>query len=106
LTRFVWIPPNLCHDMHDCSTSTGNRFLSGLIPPLLTAMGRNSLLILTWDEGASDNGCCRLASGGHIVTILAGPDARRHARMATPVDHYSVLQTGEDLHGLRRPAGP
>ena len=64
--------PNLCHDMHDCDVATGDRFLSGLLPPLLRALGPRGLLFLTWDEGSSDDGCCRLASGGHIVTILAG----------------------------------
>jgi hypothetical protein len=105
LPRFIWITPNLCHDMHDCSVDTGDKFLHGLIPPLLHAMGRSGLLILTWDEGSSGNGCCRFASGGHIATILAGPSARHHARLSTPVDHYSVLQTIEDLFGLRRRGG-
>jgi hypothetical protein len=105
LPRFIWITPNLCHDMHDCSVSTGDRFLAGLVPPLLGALGRGGLLFLTWDEGSSDDGCCRLASGGHIVTIVAGPGARPHARLAAPTDHYSVLQTIEDLLGLGRLRG-
>jgi phosphatidylinositol-3-phosphatase len=105
LPRFIWITPNLCHDMHDCSTATGDRFLAGAIPPLLRSLGPRSLLILTWDEGDSDNGCCRFASGGHIATIVAGSLARRHARLRTPVDHYSVLQTIEDLFGLHRLRG-
>jgi phosphatidylinositol-3-phosphatase len=105
LPRFIWITPNLCHDMHDCGVATGDRFLARLVPPLLRALGHNGLLILTWDEGASDNGCCRLASGGHIVTIVAGPGARRGARMNGPADHYSVLQTIEDLLGLPRLRG-
>lgn len=102
LPTFIWITPNLCNDMHDCSTGTGDGFLSGLVPPLLRALGRNGLLFLTWDEGSSDNGCCKLASGGHIATIVAGPGARRGARLRTPVDHYSLLQTVEDLLGVRR----
>jgi hypothetical protein len=105
LPDFTWISPNLCHDMHDCSVKTGDRFLSGLVPPLLRALGPRGLLILTWDEGTSDAGCCRMASGGHIVTILAGGAARRGARLATPVDHYSVLQAIEDLLGLGRLRG-
>jgi hypothetical protein len=105
LPRFVWITPNLCHDMHDCSTATGDHFLSGLVPPLLRALGGNGLLFLTWDEGTSDNGCCRLAAGGHIATIVAGGGARRGGRMPTPVDHYSVLRTIEDLLGLPRLGG-
>lgn len=105
LPRFVWITPNLCHDMHDCNTATGDKFLRGLVPSLLSAMGPSGLLILTWDEGSSDNPCCRLASGGHIATILAGGAARRGARLHTAVDHYSVLALIEDLLGLRRLGG-
>jgi hypothetical protein len=105
LPRFVWITPNLCHDMHDCSPATGDRFLAGLIPPLLRALGNGGLLFLTWDEGTSDNGCCKLASGGHIATIVAGPGAVPGARIRTPVDHYSVLQTIEDILGLPRLRG-
>jgi phosphatidylinositol-3-phosphatase len=105
LPRFIWITPDLCHDMHDCSVATGDRFLSRLVPALLRSLGRGGLLFLTWDEGASDNGCCRLASGGHVVTIVAGPGARRGARMNGPADHYSVLQTIEDLFGLPRLRG-
>jgi hypothetical protein len=105
LPSFIWITPNLCHDMHDCATATGDRFLSALVPPLLRALGRGGLLFLTWDEGSSDDGCCKLASGGHIATIVAGPGARRGARLHTPVDHYSLLQTVDDLLGLPRLGG-
>ncbi len=105
MPRFAWITPNLCNDMHDCSTSTGDRFLARLVPALLRALGPRGLLFLTWDEGSSDAGCCRLASGGHIVTVVAGAGARSHARLATPTDHYSVLQTIEDVLGLKRLRG-
>jgi hypothetical protein len=102
LPRFIWITPNLCHDMHDCSVATGDRFLSSLVPPLLRSLGPRGLLFITWDEGTSDSGCCRLASGGHIATIVAGPGAKPGARLNTPTDHYSLLQTIEDLLGFRR----
>jgi hypothetical protein len=105
LPRFAWITPNLCNDMHDCSVATGDRFLSTLVPPLLRSLGRGGLLFLTWDEGSSDSGCCHLAAGGHIVTIVAGPGARAGARLAKPADHYSVLQTVEDLLRLGRLRG-
>jgi phosphatidylinositol-3-phosphatase len=105
LPRFIWITPNLCHDMHDCSVSTGDRYLSTLVPGLLRSLGSDGLLFITWDEGSSDAGCCRLASGGHIATIVAGPGARPGARLSRPVDHYSVLQTIEDLLKLGRLRG-
>ena len=105
LPRFAWITPDLCHDMHDCDTATGDRFLAATVPALLARLGPQGLLILTWDEGSSDDGCCGLARGGHIVTILAGPGARPGARMTRATDHYSVLQTIEDLLGLPRLRG-
>jgi phosphatidylinositol-3-phosphatase len=102
LPRFIWITPNLCHDMHDCSVATGDRFLSSLVPPLLRSLGAHGVLFITWDEGTSNSGCCRVASGGHIATIVAGPGAKRGGRLNTPTDHYSLLQTVEDLLGLPR----
>jgi hypothetical protein len=105
LSDFSWISPNLCDDMHDCSTATGDRFLARIVPPLLRALGRDGLLFLTFDEGTTDDGCCKLAAGGHIVTIVAGGGARPHARLATAADHYSVLQTIEDVLGLARLRG-
>ena len=105
LPSFIWISPNLCHDMHDCDTAAGDRFLSTLVPSLLHALGPRGLLFLTFDEGTSDAGCCRLAAGGHIATIVAGGAARRGARLPSPADHYSVLATIEDLYGLPRMRG-
>lgn len=102
LPEFIWITPNLCHDMHDCGLSTADRFLARLLPPLLARLGHDGLLFLTWDEGTTNDGCCRLAAGGHIATIVAGPGARRHARFSKPVDLYSLLQTVEDLFGVSR----
>jgi hypothetical protein len=105
LPTFIWITPDLCHDMHDCDLRQGDRFLARLLPQLMHSLGGNALLFLTWDEGTTDNGCCRLARGGHIATIVAGPGARRAALLPMPVDHYSVLQTIEDLLDLPRLGG-
>jgi hypothetical protein len=105
LPRFIWITPNLCHDMHDCAPAAGDAFLSRLVPPLLSSLGRRGLLLLTWDEGTTDDGCCRLAAGGHIPTIVAGAAAKPGAQLDVPVDQYSILQTIEDLLGLRRLRG-
>ncbi len=103
LPRFIWITPNLCDDMHDCSVATGDRFLARTVPPLLRELGPHGFLILTWDEGdaSSTAGCCSgAAAGGNIATIVAGPGARRGARTAKPVDHYGVLATIEEALAL------
>jgi hypothetical protein len=100
LPTYVFISPNLCNDMHDCGVATGDRILARLVPVLLRALGRDGYLVLTWDEGSSDRGCCGGSRGGHIATIVAGPLVRRGARAAGPLDHYGVLRTVEDSLGL------
>ena len=56
---------------------------------------------MTYDEGESDAGCCGIASGGRIATVIAGPDVRRHASGGTYY-HYSTLATIEDAFGVSR----
>jgi phosphatidylinositol-3-phosphatase len=100
LARFSWITPNLCHDMHDCGAAAGEAWLRRTVPPLLRALGPRGLLIVTFDEGTTDAGCCGHADGGRIVTVLAGGGARRGAVSRTAVDHYSTLATVEAVLGL------
>jgi len=106
LPTYAWISPNLCDDGHDCGVAGGDRFLARTVPSLLRELGPQGFLVLTWDEGSSDAGCCGgAAQGGHIATILAGPGVRRGVRIHTPVDHYGVLGTIEQALGLASLAG-
>jgi hypothetical protein len=102
MPAYAFISPNLCHDGHDCGMKQADRFLSGLVPPLLRALGPHGYLVLTWDEGSSDAGCCGGSHGGRIATVVAGPDVRAGARDAHPIDHYGVLASVEDSLGLPR----
>jgi hypothetical protein len=99
---YAFISPNLCHDGHDCPIADADRFLGRLVPPLLRALGPHGYLILTWDEGTTDAGCCGGSSGGRIPTIVLGPDVRAGARHTAPVDQYGVLGTVEDSLRLPR----
>jgi phosphatidylinositol-3-phosphatase len=106
LPTYAWISPNLCDDGHDCGVAGADRFLSRTVPVLLHGLGPYGFLVLTWDEGSSDRGCCGgVAHGGHIVTIVMGPDVRRGAREGQPVDHYGTLATIEEALGLPPLAG-
>jgi acid phosphatase len=90
-----FVAPNLCNDMHDCSTRRGDRWLSQNLPPLIAWNAQHSgLLILTWDEADPDNGA------NHIPTILIGPMVRAGTKSAQYVDHYGVLRTIETFFGL------
>lgn len=103
LPSFSLLVPGLCDDTHDCPVSSGDRYLSRTVPPILRALGPDGFLVLTYDEGSTDAGCCGgLARGGRIATVIAGPGVRRGARIATPYSHYSTLRTIEDAFGLPR----
>jgi phosphatidylinositol-3-phosphatase len=104
LPRYVWISPDLCHDMHSCPIRQGDRFLSRLVPTLLRAVGPRGAIFITWDEGIDRAGCCELADGGHVPLIVAGP-AARPVQSGIRYDHYSLLRTIDDGFGLPRLRG-
>jgi hypothetical protein len=105
LPDFAFIGPDLCSDTHDCPVATGDRFLARLAPGLLPALGPHGFLVITYDEGSSDAGCCGGSRGGRIATVVAGPDVRSGATMRRAVDHLGVLATIQDAFGLPRLAG-
>lgn len=105
LPTFTWITPNVCNDTHNCGVGSGDAFLAHLVPKLLSAIGPHGFVVITWDEGTSNNGCCSVARGGHIPTIVAGPDVIPGGRDKTPIDHYGVLATIERALGLPLLAG-
>jgi hypothetical protein len=67
------------HDTHDCAGRTGDRFLARIVPGLLSALGPHGFLVVTYDEGDSDRGCCNGSHGGRIATVVVGPDVRSGA---------------------------
>jgi len=101
LPSFVWITPNLCDDGHDCGVAGADAFLKRTVPLLLRELGPRGFLLLTWDEGTTDRGCCGgAARGGAVATVVAGPDVHRGGRSSAPVDHYGVLGTIEEAFAL------
>jgi hypothetical protein len=92
--RFTFITPNLCSDMHDCSVSTGDSWLAGFLPSLLTSSdyrGGKTAIFVTFDEGSG---------GNKVVTLVIAPPVHPGARSATAYTHYSLLRTTEELLGL------
>jgi phosphatidylinositol-3-phosphatase len=92
---YAFITPNLCNDMHDCSVSTGDKWLAKYVPKILGSKAftsQNSLLVITWDEGDS--------STNHIAAILAGSKVKQGYQSAKRYNHYSLLHTIEANWGL------
>src|SRR5205814_354954 len=74
--NLVWITPNMCNDMHDCSIATGDAWLANVVPGILasSAFQNGGVLFITWDEGESSAGCCGNATGGQVATLVIAPN--------------------------------
>jgi hypothetical protein len=66
LAPFTFITPNICHDMHSCGVSTGDRWLSRHVPDLLAA---GAIVVITFDEGTT--------SSNSVMTAEVGRASRR-----------------------------
>jgi acid phosphatase len=96
LADYVWITPNLCHDMHDCTRATGDAWLSEIVPPILNSPSfANSVLLILWDEGTTNTG-----GGGRVPALVISPFTRAGTRSGAPTNHYNVLRTIEDAWRL------
>src|SRR5205085_1061156 len=95
--KLVFVVPNACHDMHDCSVSAGDRWLAAFVPRLTRsaayAAGRTALF-LTWDE---DDG----SAGNHVPMLVVSPRTAPGTKSAARFTHYSALRTWERMLGLR-----
>jgi hypothetical protein len=91
----AWIVPDMCHDMHDCSTAVGDDWLLQHVPGLIDWNAKHDgLLILTWDESDPDpDGTNR------VPLLLVGPMVRP-GTSAQLVTHYGILRTVEAMFGL------
>ena len=100
--NLMWVTPNLCNDMHDCSVSTGDTWLSKNVPPILnsSAFQNGGVLFITWDEGGTDAGCCTYAAGGHVAMLVISPLAGLGLTSTIAEDHYSFVRTVEDSWGM------
>ena len=93
---FELIIPNMTNDMHDGSVAQGDSFLRSFVPRILEepAFAR-SLLLITWDEGTTNDG-----GGGRVATLVIAPSVPRGMRSDRSHTHYSLLRTIEEAWGL------
>ena len=93
---FNLIIPNLCHDMHDCSTRAGDSWLAQFVPPLLAsdAFRQGGLLLLTFDEASSRD------ESQHTVMLFSGREVAPGTRATKRADHYGLLRTIQSVFGL------
>ena len=94
LPDFSLVVPDLCHDMHDCSVATGDRWLKGFVPPLLRS---DTVVFVVFDESAGGS-----PARARIPALALGPLVRRGSTFTRTVSHYGLLRTIEDAWGLLR----
>ncbi len=96
LPDFAFIVPNICNDGHDCALDKVNTWLDQWVSPLI-GLDPRSLIVITWDEGQGDHGCCGLnpggTGGGRIATLLISTLVKNGFQDDTPYTHYSLLKT-------------
>ena len=98
-SNLIWLTPNDQDNSHDSSPSTGDNYLSALVPLILssaTFTTKRAALFILYDEakgyGSSSN-CCVYAS-------WSGPVAKKAFQSNNPYSHYSLLHTVEQNWGL------
>ena len=99
--NYVWITPDACDDMHDCSTNMGDAWLQATVPLILSSpafTAQNSLLVITWDE---DDGTL----ANQVPTLVVSSQVEPGYRSTLAYTHYSLLRTIEDAWSLA-PLGP
>jgi acid phosphatase len=95
-SSYVFITPNMCNDMHDCSIATGDAWLSKSVPTILGSPAftqQHSLLLLVWDE--DDH-----SAGNQVALIAVGWKVKTGYVSTTRYTHYSLLRTVEAAWGL------
>jgi len=96
LPAFSFITPDECDDMHSCSAKTGDDWLKANVPTILSGLGTNGRLVITFDEGTSGQG-----GGGHVATLELGPGVPV-GRVSTLLNHYGLLAGIENMFRLAR----
>lgn len=93
---FTLIVPNLCNDMHDCSTAEGDAWLKGFLPRILEspAWQDNGLVIVTFDESSGGD------SSQLVPFVFAGPGIAPGTVDQVRADHYALLRTIQAAFGL------
>jgi acid phosphatase len=91
--NYLWLSPNSCNGMHTCRISTGDRYLSALIPKVLNStvfQTSRAAVVVTFAE----------AYGWPIYHVWAGPGVKKGYASSYPYSHFSLLATIESNWNL------
>jgi phospholipase C len=94
LPDYVFVTPDLDHDMHDGSVAEGDAWLAGEVPKMLAtdAYQRGGVLFLLWDEGSN--------SSDDPPFIAVSPNTTARTVSQTSYDTSSFLLTVQSMLGV------
>jgi phosphatidylinositol-3-phosphatase len=118
--NFVWISPDVCHDMHgapecasyDGAIALGDQFVHSIVQEInhTAAWQEGSAIVIAWDENnAGFSGCCKspvgvngsIIGGADVPIIVMTSKGPHHIILAdSAYNHYSLLATIERLWNL------
>jgi PKD repeat protein len=91
-SNFMWLTPNDCNNMHDCSVITGDTYLARLVPKILTSnlfMTQKAALFVVFDEGSNS------FPNDYVYSLWAGSPVKSAHQSSSQYSHYSFLRTIE-----------
>ena len=100
---FVWFEPDDCDDMESCGITAGDNWLKATLPTIFNSPAwtqQRSLLILTWDEGATK--AYGPSYPNRIPALLLGSQNTVKAGYTSSerTDQYGLLRTIDKALGL------
>ena len=99
LPEISFVIPNRDDDAHDGTLQQADTWLRNNIAPLLnnSAFQQDGILIIVFDEAQSSDGS---HGGGHVATVVVGPNVIRGGRSSVFHQHQSLLRTIGKAVGL------
>ncbi len=99
LPNLAFVVPNNCHNSHNsttpgCGIVEADQWLSQNVPAMLSAVGPNGVVVITYDEDDSNN------EGNRILTAIVGSRVIPGVVSNQRVYHYTLLRTICDALGL------
>ena len=96
LPKYVFITPNLDHDMHDGSVAEGDAWLSHEVPKLMAtdAYKNGGVIFILWDEGSG------LPAGDDPPFLAISANAKQGFKSTADYDASSYLKTVQTLMGV------
>jgi hypothetical protein len=90
---FIWVSPNLIHDMHNGTLAQGDAWLRQEIPIVLASSWYRAggVVIITFDEGETTE---------QVATLVISQHTKPGARLTTAGNHYGTLRAIEETYSV------